>query len=441
MAIKIPSKKIYNPRLSLIRDNRVGEVSSGIKHVSPDNKVGQVVYSTKVEGLTADGFPVPNVSQDEAKTTNSLDYERITAATLAKVSIGNSSLRFDIKRQSDEYNLISKVYYDNDNPIYNVFFRKTLYRITAQYNPSSDSFNFNNETATKVSETEEYGYDYDMAQVDSNYSTQSSVDIRKFYCTISPSTEASSSYKITAKTDVAFFELGYGGGRLESVSVAEEPFELSNTFSQTSSENYINVSNIIVPTFITVDLMYSRISDTAHDLNKNYTAEGYRIVFEPIKVDVSIYGDTLSISAENKVDISSSGGTGKPISLKSNEIIQSGNTIGGNKAHKDLSSKILNQYANGKETMRITCAVDDYYEYTDDGTLGDLKISREGDLPMLFQNGDIVVPMRYRHDGNDEPFSIGKNGAAKRFAVVSERVYYDGAVWQELYLQEYTESV
>ena len=91
--------------------------------------------------------------------------------------------------------------------------------------------------------------------------------------------------------------------------------------------------------------------------------------------------------------------------------------------------------------MRITCAVDDYYEYTDDGTLGDLKISREGDLPMLFQNGDIVVPMRYRHDGNDEPFSIGKNGAAKRFAVVSERVYYDGAVWQELYLQEYTESV
>lgn len=56
-------------------------------------------------------------------------------------------------------------------------------------------------------------------------------------------------------------------------------------------------------------------------------------------------------------------------------------------------------------------------------------------LPMCFKENDIVVPMIYQADRTDKAMSI-KNGANKSFKVVGTEIYYDGAVWQKLYVQE-----
>ena len=49
---------------------------------------------------------------------------------------------------------------------------------------------------------------------------------------------------------------------------------------------------------------------------------------------------------------------------------------------------------------------------------------------MTFQKYDEVIPMVYGVDGKDYPMSM------KQFMVLGSKVFYDGAVWQELYLQE-----
>lgn len=55
---------------------------------------------------------------------------------------------------------------------------------------------------------------------------------------------------------------------------------------------------------------------------------------------------------------------------------------------------------------------------------------------MTFEIGDKVIPMVRRADGTDTPMSRTISGSAKQFRVCGTKIYYDGAVWQELTLQE-----
>lgn len=57
-------------------------------------------------------------------------------------------------------------------------------------------------------------------------------------------------------------------------------------------------------------------------------------------------------------------------------------------------------------------------------------------LPMSFRLHDQVIPYVYGANGQDQPMSKYQNGTAKVFEVVGSNIIYDGAVWQELTLQE-----
>lgn len=58
-------------------------------------------------------------------------------------------------------------------------------------------------------------------------------------------------------------------------------------------------------------------------------------------------------------------------------------------------------------------------------------------IKMSFDLHDIVIPMVMGSDGKDYPMSKNKDNTPKLFEVVGVKKYYDGAVWQELTLQEY----
>lgn len=60
----------------------------------------------------------------------------------------------------------------------------------------------------------------------------------------------------------------------------------------------------------------------------------------------------------------------------------------------------------------------------------------EHKLKRLFEVGDEVIPYIYTAYRKDVPLSVDKAGNAKVFTVVGEKAYYDGAVWQQLTLQE-----
>lgn len=55
----------------------------------------------------------------------------------------------------------------------------------------------------------------------------------------------------------------------------------------------------------------------------------------------------------------------------------------------------------------------------------------------IFDLGDVVVPMVFGANGQDSPMSKNQDENPKKFAVVGAKMIYDGAVWQELTLQEF----
>lgn len=83
-----------------------------------------------------------------------------------------------------------------------------------------------------------------------------------------------------------------------------------------------------------------------------------------------------------------------------------------------IINRVLDEWANGKETAVIRCSVPSNLS--------------------VYQIGDEVIPMVYGEDGKDRPMSLYKDGTKKVFRVVGTKFIYDGAVWQELTLQEVT---
>lgn len=100
---------------------------------------------------------------------------------------------------------------------------------------------------------------------------------------------------------------------------------------------------------------------------------------------------------------------------------------------KYIFDELTNDWKKGKETATILCSIGEYYN---DGN--ELAIStKNNDLPMMFNIGDIVIPYIPTARGGTEPMSIKLDGTPKIFQVTQVRPYFDGACWQELQLQEY----
>lgn len=165
--------------------------------------------------------------------------------------------------------------------------------------------------------------------------------------------------------------------------------------------------------------------------NPNYTSQTGRVdsvVFETFSVSMTAkefetpqsynrtYGSGEKVSTLNSNEFFQSyQGTAD---LDENEKVPYGTCYNGEDFIQMLSDKIIADYQNGKETATIRCSVDESLR--------------------IYDIGDEVIPMVYGEDGKDRPMSLYKDGTKKVFRVVGTKFIYDGAVWQELTLQEVT---
>ena len=99
---------------------------------------------------------------------------------------------------------------------------------------------------------------------------------------------------------------------------------------------------------------------------------------------------------------------------------------------KSMYGGTQEEYARGKETATIRCSIADYYDESGNKVIAIDNSTKK----MFFEEGDQVIPMVYGADGQDHAMSLYKNGSPKVFNVLGSKIYYDGAVWQELSLQE-----
>jgi hypothetical protein len=154
---------------------------------------------------------------------------------------------------------------------------------------------------------------------------------------------------------------------------------------------------------------------------------------EAQETDGIVYSDNISIVGDYLTPAQktwSLGTDSRPISLSGNELITSENT-NWNKYAMD----ILSQYSKGKETVKIRCSIGEYYDNS-----GNVVISTKTRTRMIFNHYDKIVPMVKGANGIDLPLSTTIDGQAKVFEVIGVRIFYDGAVWQELTLKEFDES-
>lgn len=111
----------------------------------------------------------------------------------------------------------------------------------------------------------------------------------------------------------------------------------------------------------------------------------------------------------------------------------------GNFTNNTYAIKYKNEIANIEKSGLITYSilVDENSEfYKDYSFYSKIEVTALVKLKGLFTVGDEVIPYIYTAYRKDVPLSVDKAGNAKVFTVVGEKPYYDGAVLQELTLQE-----
>ena len=180
---------------------------------------------------------------------------------------------------------------------------------------------------------------------------------------------------------------------------------------------------------LTITNTFIELSIKSGNLDEIFVSSlGYK---DTIKYAVSLYGNYLE---EEELIIKQQNANQ---SIDSNEIFQRGVSINGESYYNTLINEIVHFWGNGKETATIRCSISDYYDFNS----GDKVLSIDNSTgKMSFNEYDQVIPMVYGADGQDRPMSTYQDGSPKVFQVLGSNIYYDGAVWQELSLQEVDKS-
>ena len=175
-------------------------------------------------------------------------------------------------------------------------------------------------------------------------------------------------------------------------------------------------------------------------------ANGTYTYYEPYKLSISVNGNKKTIDIKDINQVYGNPNSQNLFSIESNELMQITNyhnkKVEGTLADRvkvDLlpynAENTLNKYAKGKETATILCSISDYYDQDGNKVI---DITQQG--KMMFKEFDVVIPYIYNARGQDVPMSVRKDNTTKEFTIVSIEPFYDGAVWQRLYLLEKTQE-
>lgn len=384
MAIIIPSKNIYDMQNPKILRNLIDEVSVDMKSISPLNEYEVPLFNGgEIKSFSNKGQSQSNKDWDYIAIAGGVSYQ--VSYAYSYLSIKYAEMKdilipiVDNNRRVDKVNVGLRP--DDSNQI--------QYRIIG---------NIKKGTATAYVNTSSSGYPIEIDETKTSEESNTSYSLPEFLA------KGTGSYGNASSTaTVTFSDIG-------NVKTA------TATKVTIGGVEYYKLSLVIPCGLKKIEMGGGYLSDVIHYINN---ISGTYELYDPVSVEVTIYGNTIGLQIEDKTVTYGAGQN--PFSISGNELLQKTNIA------QALSDKIRNSYRNGKEIATIVCSISDY---KDDS--GQIKISpNDSELPMCFNIGDIVVPMIYGTDGVDSPMSNNK-----QFEVITVNPYYDGAVWQKLTLKE-----
>lgn len=346
MAIIIPSANIFgSPNLYKIKDNYIDKIEVNANSVASNNE-----YDVSVQDITiTSNFQEDTIIQDyESMIETSFGISTISCAyvSLKPIYMLNATINIS-KNQGNTY--ISKIYRgvdsENENNIKATYYSK-------KYTGTASAYATKNNIISNT--------------INTLYSDEGDVTT-SFENPILTNSEGSGEYVATAKISFNDTKTNIG-----SAYFTETPTSFSITLTL-----LVGYENILLN------------SSWLYEDNIQIPLSGTCTKYVPQKVEITFYGETLSIDlTETTISLGESNGE-NPYSIDNNELLQTENYYGSEEQNAIESgyNKTLEIYKNGLESAEITCSISKYYDQN-----GEIKIRDD----ITSQDVDVSIYARYR---------------------------------------------
>lgn len=446
MAIVIPSSKTYDRQNPKVRDNVIERVEVNAIEVLPNNEYETPVYNSNISFDLSSLPIIENTNKEKYESTyndmfETLEYDGGYVYFDNKVKYLSSTI---IIPKLYNNSLISKLYYGKDNE------NKDEVKYSLILNKTKKTVNANVKLEYKTAQliSKSYGQ-----LVDEGNKTQDDLKL-----------------PITIKNTE--------GGVIVSVEGLQNETNMTVDFAEYENEYHLSYKVLVYMYAEWYTGGYYNVMGNPGYPTQTITAKGFVEEYTPLKLEITVYGNTIGIDLTDKTVYINGEAQKKVHSVDGNELMQTSNYLldNGKNAIKTMYEETRKEYEVGKETATIRCSIGDYYDYNNKRLRinANQKIAKEKNislvvpkeknvsnapiisvnknsivtvknfnvevLPMSFKLYDQVIPMVYGADGKDRPMSLYQDGTPKVFQVLGSKIYYDGAVWQELSLQEVDKS-
>ena len=453
MAIRIPSKNIYNIDNPKVRDNVIDKISVDNTIVSPNNEYEIVVYNAKLDISKT----TPNASAVRQGAEH-FPEELLKHTAIAKVAtkiVDKIATISEIKiPKKIDNEIITKIYNEKKENSGTSYTQISKYAEEKIYYYQSDSVYTYIDQRDNIDSEDYYGkFDFNLiSTIPINSKTlerQTTISDITTDCLVSfTATNTNKSnyfadkweYEISSEShNDILATLDYTSAYNTILNIHEyqnlsSPIEsdLSNLdIREDDDDEYYYIKNINIYVGRTIYCCATALNlpiPINENTNKNFPCKIVEIQRNVENAEITIYGNTIGIDLTNGSVTYGSGN--KPHSLSGNELLQDNGKVGEIALTEHLANNVLNQYRKGKETATLLCDINDYYNESGEKVI-DIKTDR-----MSFRLHDEVIPYVYGANGQDFPMSKKKDGSPKVFEVVGSNIIYDGAVWQEITLLE-----
>ncbi len=390
MAIIIPSKHIYEIRNNKIIENRINKVEVNATEVKPVNEFDKVVYSENIDFNSSSVFEEEtNANKDDSYYSTAgpqIGYQYSYVYFNNKLKYFQGHIKIPKVSSNTRITKISKLEFSVFGTVIKADTTGTLLITSA----NNSGLNFNTPTITQRSRTEK---------------------------------ETTFEFPETPETV-----------SVQGVSVTGLKEE--NTYNILENDTEFEIYFRCMVSYVKETLLSTGLAYVTLDLGATVLGSGEYEYYDPSQLRISVYGNTSGIELTEVKQVYGSDER-SVFSIQNNELLQTTNYITYVDNPNSISynvDKTIKQYTKGKESAVILCSISDYYDQNGNKVIdtNDTTLNPK----MLFEEFDLVIPYIYNAKGQDEPMSVDKQNVAKTFVVVGVEPFYDGAVWQRLYLLE-----
>lgn len=449
MAIKIPSNKIYSIKNKRILNNVIDEIDINATNVYSIYKKDDVVAVQELPLSNIKNTRKTNnaskTNQDELAGRKSPYYEIDNIIIGRLYTISGS---FSVPKKSIDKTIVNaNVNSTADERCYTIRYAESEITATGKLKPKIDNLgNLNYETpnpntATEKSPEEQGG----EPSTNSWYVVSTKLGKSTEKSGVVLTAEEYNAKKVVFENTVG---VGTGGSAIESTAKVEysgsdvqESFTLTEnvddytiTYKIVCGKEWFYLTNIINESSY-VNTCYTNSSGNVTSA-KTRELSGKGISIFPRSIELQLFGNSYEVKIdESAIKI---GNGNNVFKVSGNELLQNRNTYGDNSAEfaiNKMFNKTKNAYANGKETITLTCLIDNYYDYDTNEKIKDITNANA----MIFDIGDEVIPMILTGNNGvnvEKPISLKAGDSPKIFKVVASKITYNGAPYQELSLQE-----